>query len=61
MSVLGVGLEEIGADRKCEGRVVDLQRDVFTSLLAGAFPAGADLRSVVIAVMDAIVGRVLAV
>ena len=61
MSVFGVGLEEIGADRKRKGRVVDLQRDLFASLLAGAFPACADLRSVVIAVMYTIVGRVFAV
>ena len=61
MLIFPVGLEKIGADRKRKGRVVDLQRDVFAGFLAGAFPAGADFRSVFIAVMDAIVGRVLAV
>jgi hypothetical protein len=28
-----------------QGRIVDLQRDIIAGALAGAFPAGADLRA----------------
>jgi hypothetical protein len=53
--------EQVGADRLRQGGIVDQQRDIFARPLAGAFPAGADLRAVVIAEMNAIVGRVLGI
>jgi hypothetical protein len=40
-------------------RIVDQQRNVFAGSLAGALPARANLRAFVIAVMDAVVGRVV--
>src|SRR5229473_1496531 len=58
-----VGLEQIGADRPCEGGIIELQGDVVTGLLPGAFPASSNLRTdlgaIAIAEMDAIVRRVL--
>src|SRR6266852_5777646 len=60
---LVVRLEQIGADRPCEGGIVELQGDVVTGLLPGAFPASSNLRTdlgaIAIAEMDAIVRRVL--
>jgi hypothetical protein len=47
-TVIAVRLEEIGADGVTERGIVELQRDVLARLLAGALPAGSDLRSVII-------------
>src|SRR6185437_1503250 len=55
------GLEEIGADRLMQRRVIDDERDVFACLFAGAFPARADFRAVRIAQMDTKVGRILGI
>ena len=55
------GLEQVGTDRLQEGGIVNEQRDIVARFLADAFPGGVDLRSIVIAEMNAIVGRVLGV
>ena len=41
--------------------IVDLQGDVIAGLFAGAFPSGADLGSVIVAVVNTIVRRILGV
>src|SRR3546814_12820139 len=41
-------LEEVGADRMTEGRVVDLQRDIVTGLLTRALPPRTDFRPVIV-------------
>src|SRR3546814_843293 len=43
--LVGVELEQIGADRTIECRVVDLQGEVVSGLLAGAFPGCSDFRA----------------
>ena len=55
------GLEQVGADRLRESGIVDLQRDIFAGLLAGAGPARADLRSILVAGVNAVVWRVLGI
>src|SRR5690606_28836680 len=54
-------LEQVRADRLCQGGIVDLQGDIIAGLFAGAFPSGADLRSVIVAVVNTIVRRILSV
>src|SRR5579875_241328 len=54
-------LKQIGADRLRERRIVDDQRDILAGLLAGTLPARADLRSVAVAHVDAIVRRILGI
>ena len=50
----GVGLEQIGADRLREDRIVDQQRDIGAGFLAGSLPTGTDLDpGLVIAKMNA--------
>jgi hypothetical protein len=51
---VSTGLEEIGADRLGQGRVVDEQGDELAGLLAGALPAGADLGAGVVTEVDAV-------
>ena len=36
-------MEQVGADRVCEGRIIDYKRNVVARPLAGALPASADL------------------
>src|ERR1700746_1079112 len=36
-------MEQVGADRVCEGRIIDHERNVVACPLAGALPARADL------------------
>jgi hypothetical protein len=55
------GLKQVGADRLRESGIVDLQRDIFAGFLSGAAPAGANLRSVLTAGMNAVVRRVLGI
>src|SRR3546814_13786517 len=52
-------LEEIGADRLRECRIVELDRDEVAGLVAGAFPARADLRAFLPLCVNAAVRRVL--
>ena len=54
-------LKEVRADRLGQGGIVDLQGDVIAGFFAGAFPSGADLRSVIAAVVNTIVRRILGV
>ena len=58
---IAAGLEQVGADRLRERGIIDLQRDIFAGLFAGAGPARADLRTVLVAGMNAVVWRVLGV
>jgi len=55
------GLEQVGAHRLREDGIVEEQRDILASLLAGPLPAGADLGAIFVAEMDAVVRRVLGV
>ena len=58
---IAAGLEQVGADRLREPGIIDLERDILAGLFAGAGPARADLRSVLVAGVNAVVWRVLGV
>ena len=55
------GLEQVGADRMCEGRVVDLERNIFAGFFAGAGPACSNLGPLLVAHVNTVVRRVLGV
>src|SRR3546814_19821516 len=56
---VGIGPEQVGADRLREDGIVYRQRDVVAGLFADALPAGADLGPVLLTDVNKEVGRVL--